>query len=175
MFPFFGYYQNPNQVNYGFYLRKYPTTLGGILRPFSSTSVGYKWNYAKNDSLYYLRQEMKAFYQNRVRTVFQETSAGKGVEVNVNEALRKSSLKFEIDLWPESRPKIFRHSFITDPDNFAYLKFTTKNRKNKVDTDHCSTLLMQRALNNDQLYTAKMGVKFNQAYDHEIMAENISF
>lgn len=47
-YPFVGYYQNPNQVHYGFKIADYRTTIGGLLKPFKSTSVGYKWNYGKN-------------------------------------------------------------------------------------------------------------------------------
>ena len=131
------------------HLRKYPTTLGGLLKPFESTTVGYKWNYTKNESLYYMQQEFKSLFDGRLRTIYQETDAGRGVEVNVGEAMRKSSVKFEYILNHDSRPEIFRHSFVTDPDNFAYLKLTSKRRKNKVDTDHCGRELMQRALCND--------------------------
>lgn len=53
MYPFFGYYQRPNQVHFAYFVRKYKKNLGGLLKPFKSTAVGYKWNYAKNDSLYY--------------------------------------------------------------------------------------------------------------------------
>jgi len=33
---------------------------------------------------------------------------------------------------------------------------------------------MERALNNDELCTAKLGFKFNEAYDFEAMSHNIS-
>jgi|LauGreDrversion4_2_1035121.scaffolds.fasta_scaffold618771_1 hypothetical protein len=55
MYPNFGYYQTPSQVHFALVMRKYKTTLGGLLKPLKSTSVGYKWNYAKNDSLYYFQ------------------------------------------------------------------------------------------------------------------------
>ncbi len=55
MYPFFGYYQNPNQVHYAYFIRDYKTTLGGIIRPLKSTAVGYKWNYGKSESLYYFQ------------------------------------------------------------------------------------------------------------------------
>jgi hypothetical protein len=122
MYPLFGYYQNSNEIHYGLFLRKFNTTLGGLLKPFSSTGAGYKWNYAKNESLYYFRQEFKPIFNEKVRTVYQDVSSGRGVEVLVGEAQRKTSLKFEKDLKPEKRPDIFRHSFVTDPDNFAYVK-----------------------------------------------------
>ncbi|TNV72604.1 hypothetical protein FGO68_gene5401 [Halteria grandinella] len=163
----FGYYQSPNQIHYGYTVRDYKTTLGGLLKPFQSTTAGYKWNYGKNQSLYYLQQEMKPFsaFGNKVRTIYQETSSGRGIETNVGEAVRKSSLLFEVDLFPGKRPDIFRHSFITDPNNYLYLKLIQKTRKNKVDTDHCSKLLMERALCGDQLYSAKLGLKLGQVYD----------
>lgn len=63
--------------------------------------------------------------------------------------MRKSSLRFEVDLHPEERPSIFRHSFVTDPDNYGFLKLSQKRRKNMVDKDHCSRVLMDRAINND--------------------------
>lgn len=75
--------------------------------------------------------------------------------------MRKSSIRFEVDLFPEDRPSIFRHSFVTDPDNYGYLKFSVKKRKNNIDKDHCSRLLMDRAINNDSLASAKVGIKFN--------------
>jgi hypothetical protein len=50
MYPLFGYYQNPNQIAYGYHWRDYRTTIGGLLKPFKSTSFGYKKNYAKNQS-----------------------------------------------------------------------------------------------------------------------------
>ena len=56
MYPYFGYYQNPSQVHFAYFINKYATTLGGLLKPFGPTSVGYKWNYAKNESLYYFQQ-----------------------------------------------------------------------------------------------------------------------
>jgi hypothetical protein len=59
-----------------------------------------------------------------VRTIFQNVSSGRGIESNVNEAVDKSSVKFEIDIHPDKRPEIFTHSFISDPDNFIYLKFS---------------------------------------------------
>jgi len=43
-----------------------------------------------------------------------------------------------------------------------------------VDRDHCSRALMDRALNNDQLYTAKVGVKFNKAIDQDNMEHNLT-
>ena len=58
----------------------------------------------------------------RIRTIYQETSAGRGVEVNVAETVKKSSFKFEYDLYPEKRPEFFTHSAITDPENFIYFK-----------------------------------------------------
>lgn len=175
MYPNFGYYQTPSQVHFALVMRKYKTTLGGLLKPFKSTALGYKWNYAKNDSLYYLQQEFKPFYQNRIRTIVQETHKGRGVESCVSENLRGSSIKFAYDfVLPENRPKIFTHSFVTDPEKYAYLKFSQKRRKNKVDTDHCSRLLMERSLNNDELYSAKLGLKFNEAYDFEAMTHNVT-
>jgi len=123
MYPYFGYYQNPSQVHFGIVMRKYKTTLGGLLKPFESTAAGYKWNYAKNDSLYYFQQEMKPFYHNRVRTILQEIHQARGIESCVSEDLRKTSLKFIYDFVPpEERTKIFRHSYISDPDQYAYLK-----------------------------------------------------
>jgi hypothetical protein len=101
-----------------------------------------------------------------IRTIYQETSSGRGIEVNVSEAVRKSSFKFEMDLYPGKRPDIFRHSFITDPNNFLYFKLIQKVRRNKVDTDHCSKLLMERALNGDQLYSAKVGIKMGEVFDY---------
>ena len=111
---------------------------------------------------------MKPFslFGNKIRSIYQETSSGGGIEVNVGEAVRKSSMKFEVDLFPLKRPDIFRHSFITDPNNFLYFKLISKTRKNKVDTDHCSKLLMERALNGDQLYSAKLGMKMGEVYDY---------
>lgn len=97
------------------------------------------------------------------------------MEVNVAETMKKSSIKFEWDLNPEERPSIFTHSFVTDPDNFAYFKLIQKRRKNKVDTDHCSRLLMERALNNDVLYSAKVGLKINRPYDFDFLWNNLSF
>jgi hypothetical protein len=85
----------------------------------------------------------------KIRTIYQETSSARGVETNVGETSMKSSLKFEMDLFPEKRPEIFTHSFVNDPDNFVYFKLIQKRRRNKVDTDHCSRLLMESALNSD--------------------------
>jgi len=53
MYPYFGYYQNPSQVHFAYFIMDYKTTLGGIIKPLKSTAVGYKWNYSKNESLYY--------------------------------------------------------------------------------------------------------------------------
>jgi len=89
--------------------------------------------------------------------------------------MRKSSISFEVDLDPESRPSIFRHSFITDPNNYGYLKFSLKKRKNMVDRDHSSRILMDRAINNDELASAKVGIRINKAYDKEYMTHNLSF
>jgi len=68
MYPYEGYYQSPNQFHFGLYLRKYQTTLGGLLKPFKSSSAGYKWNYAKNESLYYFAQQFKSLHG--VRTIY---------------------------------------------------------------------------------------------------------
>lgn len=125
MYPYFGYYQNPNQVNFAIVMTKYPTTLGGLLKPFESTAAGYKWNYAKGDSLYYVQQEMKPFFHDSVRTIFQQTSQGRGVESCVSENVLKSSVKFVYNfVKPEDRTEIFKHSFVTDPDKFAYFKLS---------------------------------------------------
>jgi hypothetical protein len=82
---------------------------------------------------------------------------------------------FEYDLDPESRPSLFTHSFVTDPDNYVFLKFSQKRRKNMVDKDHCSRLLMDRAINNDQLVSAKVGIKLNEAYDQDFLQHTLSF
>ena len=79
-----------------------------------------------------------------------------------------------MDFDPSAHPSIFTHSFVSDPDNLAYLKFTQKRRKNFVDKDHCSRALLERALNNDQLYTAKIGIKYNKAYDHEDLEHTLT-
>ena len=145
------------------------------MKPFKSTALGYKWNYAKGDSLYYVQQEMKPFFHNRVRTIFQHISQGRGVESCVSENVLKSSVKFVYDfVKPEDRTEIFKHSYVTDPDKYAYFKLSQKRRKNKVDTDHCSRLLMERALNNDELSSAKVGVRFNEAYDFDAMTNNLT-
>lgn len=34
---------------------------------------------------------------------------------------------------------------------------------------------MERSLNNDELYSAKLGLRINKAYDHEVMTHNLSF
>ena len=118
---------------------------------------------------------MKPFFRNRIRTVFQATRSDRGVESCVSESAWKNSVKFAFDFVPpEERTKIFRHSYVHDPEKFAYLKFIQKRRKNKVDTDHCSRVLMESALNNDELYSAKVGVKFNEAYDLEAMTNNLT-
>jgi hypothetical protein len=73
MYPFFGYFQTTNQVHFGYFLRKYKITLGGLLKPLKSTSAGYKWNYTKNESLYYFQQEFQPIFEKRIRTIFQYT------------------------------------------------------------------------------------------------------
>lgn len=108
MYNYFGYYQNPNQFHFAYFINKFNTTLGGLLKPFGPMAAGYKWNYAKNESLYYFQQHFKKFYHNQVRTVFQETSNGRGIESCVSESLKKTSIKFEVDLVEqEKRPQIF--------------------------------------------------------------------
>jgi hypothetical protein len=57
MFPYFGYFQSPNQFHAAYYLRKFTKKGGGIFKPFKSAAVGYKWNYNKGESLYYFEQE----------------------------------------------------------------------------------------------------------------------
>lgn len=118
---------------------------------------------------------MKPFWGNRIRTIFQETSSSRGVETNVGETAGKSSVKFECDLWPSQRPELFTHSFVTDPDNYLYLKFIQKRRKNRVDTDHYSRVLMERALKSDKLFAVKSGLKLNKPYDHDALGQNFSF
>ncbi len=86
----------------------------------------------------------------------------------------KNSLKFLYDLDKESRKIIFDKSFINDPDNFAFLKLSMKQRTNKVDTNHSSRLLMENAIGNDQLYSARLGVKYNKALDYEYLCNTIS-
>jgi outer membrane protein assembly factor BamA len=45
------------------------------------------------------------------------------VESCVSETLHKTSLKFVYDfVKPEDRTEIFKHSYITDPDKYAYFK-----------------------------------------------------
>lgn len=34
MSPFFGYYQNPGQINLGYHFKKFTKTFGGLLKPF---------------------------------------------------------------------------------------------------------------------------------------------
>jgi hypothetical protein len=93
---------------------------------------------------------MKPFYHQRIRTLLKYAKLNRGVESCVSENAKKSSITFAFDLVPpEERTKIFRHSYVTDPEKFAYFKLIQKNRKNNVDTDHCSRLLMERSLNND--------------------------
>lgn len=175
MVPWFGYFQNPNQLHFAYLFTNYPKNLGGLLRPFKTTLFGYKWNYHKGQSFYYMKQEMKPFSEYKIRTYLQEVfTANRPVEVNVSEALNKSSLIFQYDLISE-QPDIFTDSFVDNPDNFVYLKFIQKRRRNKVDTDHCSKLLMERAINHDKLYSTKVGIKINKPYDHEYLLNNLSF
>ena len=47
-FPWFGYFQNSNQIHFMYLFTNYPKNLGGLLKPFLSTTFGYKWNYNKN-------------------------------------------------------------------------------------------------------------------------------
>ena len=56
------------------------------------------------------------------------------------------------------RPTLFDNSFVDDPEKFAYVKFSSKYRSNKIDTDHSSKLLMERSLNRDHLHSVKVGL-----------------
>ena len=73
----------------------------------------------------------------------------------------KISLTLSKDLDPKERPSLFSNSFVDDPRRMVYAKVSSKTRKNKVDTDHSSTLLMQRALKSDKVHSAKLGVAYN--------------
>lgn len=66
-------------------------------------------------------------------------------------------MKFCYDFYPELRPTLFDNSFVDDPMNMTYFKISSKNRYNKIDTDHSSKLLMERSLNRDRLNSAKLG------------------
>lgn len=108
-----------------------------------------------------------------MRTFYQITSAGRGVEVNVAEAVQKTSVKFEYDLSSDHRPSIFRHYFLSDADNFLFFKLIQKQRRNRVDTNHCSRLLMERALSSDTLYSAKLGAKTNYFFRPQRQVESV--
>jgi len=46
------------------------------------------------ESTYFFLQELKPFYNNKIRTYYQDSSSSRGIETNVAENLRKISLIF---------------------------------------------------------------------------------
>lgn len=80
-----------------FVMSKYKTTLGGLLKPFQSSMVGRRWNYAKNEFSDYFMQEMKPFYKDRIRTIFKAAKSDRAVESCVSENIWKNSVKFMYD------------------------------------------------------------------------------
>ena len=60
---------------------------------------------------------------------------------------------------------MFKHSYADDPEQNIYIKLAKKNRRNRVDTNHSSRVLMENALGGDNLYVARLGLRFNEVYD----------
>ncbi|CDW76578.1 UNKNOWN [Stylonychia lemnae] len=174
LIPYKGYYQNPGLIQYSFVVRKYSHLLGGLFKPFKFMEFGYKWNYDRYDSKYYFIKEFKPFSQFKIKTQWQYSTNYRTVDTNAHENLYKTSLKFlyNLDKYHQSS-KLFRHSAIHDPDQYAYLKFSSKTRSNRVNTNHSSRLLMENALGGDTMHSAKFGLRFNLPIDASELSNNL--
>jgi hypothetical protein len=71
------------------------------------------------------------------------------------------------------RTSLFKNSFIDDPDSFMFFKISSKRRRNKVDTDHCSKQLMERSINHDKIYTAQLGFRISKPFNHDFLTHNL--
>jgi len=91
----------------------------------------------------------------------------------VFENLSKHTFKFIYDLDSSPKTNLFRHSAIHDNDQYSYLKFSSKNRTNRVNTNHSSRLLMENALGGDTLHAVKLGLKYNVPFDFEDLCHNL--
>lgn len=65
------------------------------------------------------------------------------------------------------------HGFFLNPENFAYLKMSSKQRQNKVGSRHSSALLLDRACGEDAVSSVKLGVKLGQA-SHEFIGDTLA-
>ena len=79
---------------------------------------------------------------------------------------RKQSLLFTVDLYRDQLrlPKIFSENYSFNPQNFFYLKLARENRRNDVAVEDCCHYMLPHAFRSDRLYSAKIGLKYNQFF-----------
>ena len=173
--PYFSYFQHPNQLQLAYVIRKLTAKkVGGLLRPFKSSEFGCNYNFAKSAHRLYWLQEFRSLFGKRLTPYYQQVFSRRLVEPCVLEYMYKSAFIMRYDLWKEEKTKLFRKSYVEDPDNYLYLKVINRHRKNHVDTDHASKLLMERSLNQEWGQGVKVGVKVNKPYDMDYLTHTLS-
>ena len=103
---------------------------------------------------------------------------------SVIESVRKQSLLLKLDLnipkidkntgKEEDRPQLFTDSYLDNPPNYFYVKLARENRRNDFDLTHGSHLMLPYALRSDRLYSCKIGVKKNQIFEENSLANTLS-
>jgi hypothetical protein len=58
--------------------------------------------------------------------------------------------------------------FFFNPENFAYVKLSAKNRQNKVGSRHSSALLLEHACGQDFVRSLKFGVRLGQVSSSKV-------
>lgn len=150
----YGYFQTPNEVEIGWTVDKHHARLEKM--HFAESSIGTKHRFAKNQRLLFIQQEFEPFWQ--VVPVFRRSWSNRTIEQNCSERMQKTSVTFRRDFRQglavgledgQDAPNLFKHSFLCNPQNFVYLKLSSKFRQNKVAELHSSAALVENAVGED--------------------------
>ena len=66
---------------------------------------------------------------------------------------------------------LFSDSFLDYQEKYLYAKFTRENRRNDVNLKACHPSLLKQAFRSDMMYGAKVGVKWAENYDEEMITK----